>query len=169
METMDKVNDMKPIRLHPNKAPFLAVAIAFLAIAMGIVVVCILFEKYVFLVAAGLCFVFSGLFFSIMRRNVVFLDLSPAALEERFPGNNRRWKWNDFDSFFVVDVPIQSENGGTTECVGFLYSSSYHGAKEPSKHFASPHCDDTLRFLYGMKANELADLLNQWRSCKNTG
>lgn len=70
----------------------------------------------------------------------------------------------DFDRFFVVDVPIQSENGGTTECVGFLYSSSYDGAK-PSKTFGSPHCDDTLRFLYGMKAPELADLLNQWRSC----
>ncbi len=159
---------MKPIRLHPNRAPFLAAAISLLAIAIGIVVACIVFEMYVFIVAAGPCFIFSGLFFSITRRNVVFLDLSSAALEEQFPGSNRRWKWSDFDRFFVVDVPIQSENGGTTECVGFLYSSCYDGAKEPSKLFASPHCDDALRFLYGMKAPELAGLLNQWRSCKIT-
>jgi len=133
-----------------------------------LVVACIAFEKYVFIVAAGPCFLFSGLFFTCMRRDAVFLDLSPAALEERFPRNHRRWKWSDFDRFFVVDVPIQSENGGTDVCVGFLYSSSYDGSKEPSKLFASPHCDDTLRFLYGMKATELADLLNQWRSCRNT-
>jgi len=168
MATKDKVNDMRPIRLHPNKAKLLAAAIFSLAIAIGIVVVCIRIEIYVFLVFAGFLFVYSGFLFSIMRRNVIFLDLSPAALEEGFPGNNRRWKWSYFDYFFVVDVSIQSENAGTEECVGFLYSSSYDGAK-PSKPLASPPCDDTLIDLYGMKAPELADLLNQWRSCKNTG
>ncbi len=160
---------MEPIRLIPNKAPFLAAAIAFLAIAIGIVVACIAFEKYFFIVAAAPCFALSVSFFSAMRRDAVFLDLSPAALEERFARTNRRWKWSDFDRFFVVDVPIQSEKGGTTKSIGFLYSSSYEGVKEPSKLFASPHCDDALTFLYGMKASELADLLNQWRSCRRTG
>jgi len=166
--TRNKVNDVKPIRLHPNKAPILAGAIALLALAIGIMVVSIVFEKYLFIVFAALCFVLSVFYFWCLRRNVIFLDLSPEALEERLPGNIRRWKWSEFDNFFVVDVPIQSESGGSRVCVGFLYSSSHNGVKESSKLFASPHCDGALFDLYGMKASELADLLNQWRSCKNT-